>query len=136
MIVSEGGGVTNHNNSEAIIGFYQIKKLKRSKTFPGSLFDVDILLEVTRLEVDRDHVARPEAALAHDILIINFDDTSLRHEPDETIFGLEEACGAQTVTVQRRAELRGGGGGTEVEARRWRHGGGGTRGAHRTRMVR
>ena len=44
MIVSEGGGVTNHNNTEAIIGFYQIKKLKRSKTFPGSLFDVDILL--------------------------------------------------------------------------------------------
>ena len=55
MIGYERGKDADNNNREAIIGFYQIKKLQRSKTFPGSLFDIDILLVTPEDWTDEDN---------------------------------------------------------------------------------
>mmetsp|Transcript_41077 Transcript_41077/g.87663 ORF Transcript_41077/g.87663 Transcript_41077/m.87663 type:complete len:462 (-) Transcript_41077:868-2253(-) len=67
--------------------------------------DAKVLLEISRLEVERDHVARAEPPLAHHVLVVNLDDAGLRHEADEAILGLQEAGGTQAVAVERRAEL-------------------------------
>ena len=66
---------------------------------------VDVLLEDARLEVEGDHVARAQAALAHYILVVDLDHTSLRHEADQAVLRLQEARGAQSVTVELRAQL-------------------------------
>mmetsp|Transcript_23118 Transcript_23118/g.74859 ORF Transcript_23118/g.74859 Transcript_23118/m.74859 type:complete len:525 (+) Transcript_23118:2948-4522(+) len=69
------------------------------------LLDFEVGAEDARLQVDCDHVARAEPALANHVLVLYFDHTSLGHEGDQPVLGLEEAGGAQPVTVERGAQL-------------------------------
>ena len=42
--VHSSDGRTIENWKKSVVGFYQLKKLRRSQTFPSSLFDIDLLL--------------------------------------------------------------------------------------------
>ena len=64
-----------------------------------------VLTELARLKVERDHVARAEPPLAHHLAVVDLDDARLGHEPEEPILGLQVARGAQSVAIERRAEL-------------------------------
>mmetsp|Transcript_33649 Transcript_33649/g.78720 ORF Transcript_33649/g.78720 Transcript_33649/m.78720 type:complete len:1205 (+) Transcript_33649:178-3792(+) len=61
--------------------------------------DRRVLPKLAAHQVERDHVARPQLALADDLLVAHVDHARLRHEPQEPVVSLKEARRPQPVAI-------------------------------------
>ena len=67
-------------------------------------FDGDVVLELSRLEVDIDHLAGTETSLLDDVRLIEVDDTCLRHHVHSAIASDTVSGRAETVAVEASAD--------------------------------
>mmetsp|Transcript_18872 Transcript_18872/g.47860 ORF Transcript_18872/g.47860 Transcript_18872/m.47860 type:complete len:1344 (-) Transcript_18872:168-4199(-) len=70
--------------------------------------DVGVLVELAALQVSHHHLARPQAALGHDVAGVGDDiaqHANLGRDIDHVVAGAPEAGRAQAVAVQARADL-------------------------------
>ena len=68
--------------------------------------DLVVLDDAACRGVDQEHLARAQAALAHDLVRRNVEHADLAREHDESVVGDHEATGTQAVAVEGRADER------------------------------
>ena len=68
--------------------------------------DLVVLDDAAGVGVDEEHLARAQAALAHDLARVDVEHADLAGEHDEAVVGDEVAAGAQAVAVEGRADER------------------------------
>ena len=99
--------------SEFRIDFGQIVKLELGLIQPISIrffsgqvrFQIAVFDDPALFKVDQQHLAWLKAPFAGDVFFRKGQHAAFRSEANDVVFGHAEACGAQTVAIQCRADL-------------------------------